>query len=245
MVRVLTAHQPLYLPWLGFFQKVSMSDTFCLWDDVQFTNDSFIHRNSIKSPNGPVLLTVPIHMENFKDKTIRDMDIDNTQAWSSKHWNTISTAYGSSAPYFESYRDFFEDVYKRKWEKIIDLDEYLIKHLFKELKISVDYVKASDIGFEGKKNDRILDMCVKMNSDILIFGQSGETYADLTKYREAGKALHFQKYRHPKYPQLYGPFVPNLSIVDLLFCYGEKAGEILAKNNPTRQELISKYLSKN
>jgi hypothetical protein len=184
-------------------------------------------------------------MESFKDKTIRDMTIDNTQAWSSKHWNTISTAYSSSAPYFESYRDFFEDVYKRKWEKIIDLDEYLIKFLFKELKISVDYVKASDIGFEGKKNDRILDMCVKMNSDILIFGQSGETYADLTMYREAGKALHFQKYRHPKYPQLYGPFVPNLSVIDLLFCYGEKASDILTKNNPTRQELITKYLSKN
>lgn len=245
MVRVLTAHQPLYLPWLGFFQKVSMSDTFCLWDDVQFTNDSFIHRNNIKTPNGPTMLTVPIHMDDFKSKTIKDMTIDSNQAWRAKHWNTILTAYESSAPYFECYRDFFEDVYKRDWEKIIDLDEHLLKYLFNELKINVDYVKASDLGFEGKKNDRILDMCVKMDSDLLIFGQSGETYADLTKYREAGKQLHFQKYKHPKYPQLHGPFAPNMSVIDLLFCFGEKSRDILERGNPTRRELINKYLSSN
>ncbi|WP_424357787.1 WbqC family protein [Methanocella sp. MCL-LM] len=245
MVRVLTAHQPLYMPWLGFFQKVSMSDTFCLWDDVQFTNDSFIHRNNVKTPNGPTMLTVPIHMDDFKSKTIKDMTIDRNQAWRAKHWNTILTAYESSAPYFECYRDFFEDVYKRDWEKIIDLDEHLLKYLFKELKINVDYVKASDLGFEGKRNDRILDMCIKMDSDLLIFGQSGETYADLTKYREAGKLLHFQKYKHPKYPQLHGAFAPNMSVIDLLFCFGEKSRDILERGNPTRRELINKYLSSN
>lgn len=238
---MLTAHQPQYLPWLGLFQKISMSDVFCLWDDVQFTQDSFIHRNNIKNPNGPLLLTVPIHTENFMEKTIKDMDIDNGHAWKRNHWNSISFSYAANAPYFESYKDFFEDTYKKDWEKIVDLDEHILRYMLKELKIEVEFLKSSGLQFEGKKNDRILDMCLKLNADVLVFGQTGETYADEAMFAEKGVKLYFQKYKHPKYPQLYGNFTPNLSAIDLLFCFGEKSRDILTKNNPTREDIVKKF----
>lgn len=243
MVTILTAHQPLYIPYCGFFQKVSMADVFCLWDDVQYTQDSYINKNSIKNGNGQLLLTVPIHTENFMDKTIKDMTIDNTHGWRKNHWSSITVSYGANAPYFESYKDFFEDVYRRDWEKIVDLDEHILRYLLKELKINAEFLKASDLHFEGKKNDRILDMCLKLNADLLIFGQTGETYADTAMFEAKGVKLHFQKYKHPRYPQLYGQFIPNLSIIDLLFCFGEKSYDILTKNNLTKQDLIKKYLA--
>ena len=227
---------------MGFFHKVAISDIFCLWDDVQFTPDAYIHRNRIKGPNGPMLLTIPLHMGDYFNKTIRDMAVDNSQSWRKTHWNSIQVSYGRKAPYFESYRDFFEGLYKKEdWGNIAELDEYVLKYLFKELKINVEFLRASDLHFEEKKSDRVLDMCLKLNADMYIFGEGGEKYADKQKFQEKGMKIYFQKYKHPEYPQLYGSFVSNLSILDLLFCFGEKSSEIIMKSNPKKEDLL-KYM---
>jgi hypothetical protein len=182
MSTILTAHQPLYIPWLGFFQKLSMSDIFCLWDDVQFSPTDYIHRNRIKSPNGPVWLTVPIHSKDHREKTIKDMCIDTSQNWRRVHWNSLVVSYGKKAPFFECYSTFFEDIYKKDWEKIADLDECILKYLIKELGISVTFIKASEQHFEGKKSERVLDMYEKLGADLYIFGEMGEDYADKTLF---------------------------------------------------------------
>jgi len=241
MTTILTAHQPLYLPWIGFFHKVSMSDIFCMWDDVQFSPTDYIHRNRIKGPNGWIWLTVPVHTHGHRDMTIREMPIDNSQNWRRIHWNSIQVSYGSKAPYYDSYSDFFEDAYQKNWERIADLDEYLLRYLLKELGISVEFLKASDHRFEGKKSDRVLDMCLRLGADVYIFGELGEEYADTDEFAAQGVKVYFQNYRHPVYPQLYGDFVSHLSAIDLLFCFGEKARDILTKKNPTRQDLIKKF----
>lgn len=238
MATILTAHQPLYLPWLGFFHKVAMSDIFCLWEDVQFSPNDFIHRNRIKNPNGPMWITVPILTKGHREKTIKDMYIDNNQKWRRVHWNSILVSYSKTAPYFNSYNDFFEKIYKTKWDKIVDLDEYLLKYLLKELGISVKFIKASEQNFEGEKSDRVLDMCVKLGVDMYIFGEMGKGYADVKEFKKKGINVYFQNYKHPVYPQPYGDFISHLSIVDLLFCYGEKSYDIIMKNNPTKDDLI-------
>jgi hypothetical protein len=238
MTTILTAHQPLYLPWLGFFHKVAMSDIFVFMDDVQFINDDYIHRNKIKMPTGWIWLTVPILSKEHLNKKIKDMQIDNDKNWNKKHWKSISSNY-AKAPYFESYKDFFENIYEKKWDNLADLDECLLKYLLKELKISVKLIKASEQNFEGKKSDRILDMCMKLGADAYIFGELGKNYADVEDFENKGVKVYFQKYVHPVYSQLHGDFVSHLSIIDLLFCYGEKSYDILMRENPTRDDLIN------
>jgi len=147
-------------------------------------------------------------------------------------------SYGKKAPYFESYRDFFEKTYKKNWDKLVDLDEHFLKYLLKELGISVEFLKASEQKFEGKKSDRVLDMCVKLGADVYIFGELGKDYADVKDFEKKGVKVYFQKYNHPVYPQLYGEFVSHLSIIDLLFCFGEKSYEILMNDNLTKKDLI-------
>lgn len=237
MVTILTAHQPLYLPWLGFFHKVAMSDIYVFMDDVQFINDDYIHRNKIKTSTGWAWLTVPIFSSNHLNKKIKDMHIDNKERWNKKHWKSIYFNY-AKAPYFESYNDFFETTYKKNWDKITDLDEYLLKYLLKELGISVKFVKASERSFVGKKSDRILDMCVQLGADTYIFGELGKDYANVENFEKKEVKVFFQNYKHPVYPQLYGEFVSHLSVIDLLFCHGEKSYDILMKNNLTREDLI-------
>jgi hypothetical protein len=237
MMTVLTAHQPLYLPWLGFFHKVAMSNVYVFMDDVQFINDDYIHRNKIKGPTGGIWLTVPVLSKAHLDKTIKEIYIDNEKMWGKKHWKSIYYDY-CKAPYFESYADFFERTYKKKWDRIADLDEYLLKYLFKELGISVKFIKASEQKFEGKKSERILDMCIKLGADAFIFGKMGRDYANIKDFEEKNIKVYFQDYKHPVYQQLYGKFISHLSIIDLLFCHGEKSYNILLENNPTKEDLI-------
>jgi len=230
---ILTAHQPLYLPWLGLFHKISMSDVFCLWGDVQFSPNDFIHRNRIKGPNGSILLTVPIKSHGHREKTINGMEIDNTKNWRKKHWKSMFLNY-KNAPYFESYGDFFRKTYEKEWRSISALDEHILKYLLKELGISVKFLRASECGFEGTKSARVLDMCKKLGADTYIFGMMGKDYADAKEFKKAGVELCFQSYKHPIYPQLHGDFLPNMSVVDLLFCMGEKSYSILTKGNPKK-----------
>ncbi len=207
-------------------------------DCVQYEPASFMNRNQIKTINGPLLLTVPILTKGYLDKTTKDMQIDNTKNWTKKHWENIKASY-NKAPYFESYKDDFEEIYKKNWEKLSDLDEVLIKYILDELKINVKYIKCSDLNPVGKKTDRIVDICKKVGADMFIFGEGGKKYVDIELFKQEKIKLYFQNYNHPFYPQLYGDFIPNLSVIDLLFNCGEKSKIILERGNINKNDLIT------
>ena len=232
----MTAHQPLYIPWIGFFHKVICSDIFCLLDGVQFEPSSFMNRNKIKIKNGELLLTVPILMKGYLTKKTYEIQIDEKQKWQKKHWESIKLAY-VKAPYFESYKNDFEEIYKKNWEKLRDLNEYIIKYFLKEFKIDVDFVRCSDLGITGNKSLRLVNICKKMDADMFIFGSGGKNYADVNLFKTEKINVYFQNYNHPIYPQLYGNFIPNLSIIDLLFNCGENSKSIIEKGNINKNDL--------
>ena len=86
---VLTAHQPVYLPWLGLFHKISQADTFVSFDRVQYLPKDWNNRNRIKTANGPVWLSVPVLKKGHRDKALNEIEIDNRSPWRRKHWRTL------------------------------------------------------------------------------------------------------------------------------------------------------------
>lgn len=233
---ILTAHQPVYLPWLGLFHKIALADAFCYFDNVQYQIKDFNGRNKIKTINGPIWLTVPVKSKGYRDKKINDIEIDNSQDWSKKHWKTIFLNY-KKAPFFENYADFFEDVYKRDWKYLSELNEYMLKWFLGQLDIKVEYSKASELHFEGYKSDFVLDMCKKLKADLYIFGALGKDYANSEKFEKAGVKLYFQDYKHPVYPQLHDKFEPYMSVIDLLFNCGSESKNILMEGNIKKEDL--------
>lgn len=237
---ILTAHQPVYLPWLGLFHKIALADAFCYFDNVQFQIKDFNGRNKIKTANGPIWLTVPVQAKGYRDKKIQEIEIDNSHDWKKKHFKSIYLNY-KKTPFFEKYADFFEDVYKKDWKYLVDLNEYMLKWFLKELGINAEYYKASEMGFEGYKSGLVLDMCKKLNADLYIFGTLGKDYADKKKFEKAGVKLYFQDYKHPVYSQLHGEFEPCMSVIDLLFNCGPGSFEILMSENIKKDELLKIY----
>lgn len=234
---IVTGHQPAYLPWLGLFHKIALSDIYVLLDEVQFEKNSFINRNKIKTPNGPQLLTVPLSKSGYRDKPVKDLEINNTDNWGKNHLERISQNY-KKAPFFDGYADFFESVYNQKWTNLIDLVIYMLEFFLKELKINTRVIKQSELHTLGKKQDLVLEMCKKLNADIFVFGALGRDYADENVFRNNGIKIYFQDYIHPSYPQQWGEFVPYMSIIDLLFNVGpEKASTLIMENNIQRKDL--------
>ena len=235
---ILTAHQPVYLPWLGLFHKISLAETFVYFDQVQYLPKDWMNRNKIRTKSGSIWLTVPVLRKGYRDLKTSEIEINNSIDWQKKHFRSISLNYKKS-PYFENYIPFFEDVYSRKWKFLGELNEYMLKWFLDELGIKVNFLNANDFKFQGEKSSLILNMCKELNASTYIFGMLGKDYADVQEFEKNNIGLIFQNYNHPKYSQLYREFISHMSVIDLLFNHGPKSLEIILSNNISQKSIIS------
>jgi hypothetical protein len=227
---ILTAHQPVYLPWLGLFHKIALADRFCIFDIAQYQTKDYNNRNRIKTHTDSIWLSVPVESKNHLQKRICDVKIVS-DGWNKKHIRSIRHSY-QKAPFFDEYIEIFEDyLLGRDHVFLSDLNTGMLSMLLGILGITVPLVKASDHEFVGKKSDLVLDMCIKLGASEYIFGEQGKDYADVKSFADNDIRAFFQKYNHPVYPQINGPFLPFLSVIDLLFNVGPASREILLSGN--------------
>ena len=234
---ILTAHQPAYMPWLGYFHKIALADNFVMLDSVQFEKNSFTNRNKIKTSNGEAWLTIPVEMKGHLDKQINDIQMDSKSNWKKKHWNSLLLNY-KKAPYFSQYADFFEKYYLSETNNLNDFIQTSCSFFFEELKITPKTRKLSELNIESKKQDLIIDLCKATDSNAFVFGALGKNYADKTLFDSNNISIYFQEYKHPSYPQLWDGFVPYMGIIDALFNFGaERTKEVIFDGNITKKEL--------
>lgn len=234
---ILTAHQPVYLPWLGLFHKIALADQFVSFNQVQYQPKDWNNRNRVKTANGPIWLSVPVKRKGYLEKKIIDIEIDNGSSWARKHWNTLLNNY-SKAPFFDTYAGYFEGIYKRKWETLVELNETMLSWFIKILGINIPLISAGDYNFSGKKSALVADMCLTLNASVYIFGAQGQSYANVEEFSQAGVTPLFQDYSHPEYTQQHGDFVSHLSIIDLLFNCGPSSLEILMSGNISKESIL-------
>lgn len=233
---ILVAHQPEYLPYLGFFYKAGKAGKFIFVDHVQFQKEGFQNRNRIRTKpglDGWTWLTIPVVTKNKLSQKINEVEIDNSRYWAKKHWKSIYFSY-KDAPFFKKYKDFFEQTYSKKWIKLADLNEAIICYLFKELDIQIPVYKSSDYNIEGQKTDMIINLCKAMKADTHLSGpgltaEGGKHYVEEEKFRINGLNHIFSDFKHPVYPQQFKPFIPNMSVIDLLFNCGQESAKIIKK----------------
>ncbi len=220
----LVGHQPEFLPWLGFFHKLTLGDTYMIVDNVQFKKKHFENRNRIRSRDGALWLTVPVETQGRFDQHINEVAIDNRSNWRRKVLKSIELNY-TKAPHFATYWPFFSEVLGREREMLAELSEELIRGCIDFLGIEVEIVKSSVLGVQAQGTDLIVEMCQAVGADVYVSGQSGREYLDEVAVAASGIKLIYQCFDHPQYRQLGPSFIPQMSVLDLLFNEGEKAGE--------------------
>lgn len=227
---ILTAHQPVYLPWLGLFHKIALADKFCIFDIAQYQTKDFNNRNKIKTHAGPIWLSVPVESRDHLEKKLVDIKIINN-GWNRKHFKSIDLAY-RKAPYYANYIGELEAILARRtYTYLADLNFATLDFGLKSLGIEVAMETASRHDFQGHKSDLVLDMCKKLGAKRYIFGALGRDYADIKSFADGGIEVEFQDYRHPVYPQLHGSFEPYMSVIDLLFNVGPASFDVLMSGN--------------
>jgi hypothetical protein len=227
---ILSCHQPQYLPWLGYFDKVIRSDVFVFLDQVQYKEREFQNRNRIRTKDGWMWLTVPVMSKGLGRQKISEVRIDNTLPWARKHLASLQACYGQ-ALFFKEHDSFFEDLYSRRWDRLIDLNIEVINYLLREFKIGTKIYNESAVGSSQSSTGRIIELCQKLQADTYLSGQGGKDYLEEEKFSVAGIKLVYQEFNHPRYRQVYSAtaadFIPNLAALDLLFNEGEASSKTL------------------
>jgi len=222
--------QPGYIPWLGFFEQMDYADIFVVYDDVQYDKNGWRNRNRIKTPQGIQWLTIPVLTSSRMGQLVNEVEVDNRTNWRSKHIKAIELNY-KKAPFFNDYFPFFEDVFSREWTKLIHCDMFIIYKIREILGINKPLFYSSELLSKGKNTDRLISMCKELNADEFYEGSSGRNYIDDKIFEDNGIKITYQDYQHPVYPQLYGDFIPYLSVIDLIFNCGKESLKTIQNKN--------------
>jgi len=229
-------HQPLFIPWLGYFDKINKAAIFVFLDHVQYSKGGWINRNKIKMANSEILLTIPVIKKEL-NTPINAIQIDyNNKSWIRKHLNTIKYSY-KKTPYFEEIYPILENSYLKNQEYLSNFNEELIGKLCSYIGINTPIVRSSQLNVSGNKSQLLLNICKECNADTYIIGMGGNNdYMDYELFKHNNIKIQHQNFHHPIYPQIGKNFIPNLSIIDLLFNMGKDSLEILESNN--KKEII-------
>jgi hypothetical protein len=210
---ILSAHQPAYLPWLGYLEKIACADVFVYLDTVQFEKNSFINRNRIKTPQGAQWLTIPVKAGGHLSGTLRDVAIDNVQPWRKKHLKTIAMNYSRAARY-AACSGKLAALLTGTQANLVELCWWQLRFWLDEFGITTKVLRASELAVSGTKSGLILQLCRSLGADHYLSGALGPNYLVVDDFRAARIKLTFQNYTSPAYPQLWGDFIPNLSVID-------------------------------
>lgn len=221
---IVTIHQPEHMPWLGFFHKISKADVFVILDNVQFRKNYFQNRNKIRTANGWSWITVPVSHDS--GSLIRDVKIAQSARWEEKWWKSLYLSYTKSK-YFNLYGEAIHAVINTPNPALSELNIALIDLMRGFLDIKNRIILASELDVCGCGSDLVLNICKKLKADEYLSGISGKEYLNAADFVKAGISLTYQEFHHPIYKQLYEPFLPCMSIIDLLFNRGPKSLDII------------------
>lgn len=226
--KIVSIHQPNYIPWLGYFYKIAQADIFVFLDDVQFSNQGMQNYHYIKTPQGPFRLKIPV--KKTFGENINQVLINNDLDWRKKHLKTIEVNYRRSK-YFEEVFNDLELLFKSDYNSIADLDRFIIEFVCKKFGIYTKLINSSELNINSHKEEKILDICDTLNCKIYYSGTGAKVYQDEDNFGLRGIELRYSKFQPFEYPQLWGAFQVNVTVLDYLMNCGYDWDNVMRHQN--------------
>ena len=219
--------QSSYIPWKGYFDLIRRVDEFILFDDVQFTKRDWRSRNRIKTPNGPIWLTVPVQVKGRYLQAIKDTQVSDP-GWNQRHWRTIQANY-ARAPFYGLYKNTLEELFLSCQDTRLSAINYrLTAGLCALMGVNTKLSWSMDYTVVSGKTERLVALCQQAGATRYLSGPLARDYIDPAFFEAAGIALSFFDYTgYPEYPQLHPPFEHQVSVIDLLLHTGPDAPKYL------------------
>jgi len=220
-------HQPNFLPWPGYFHKFSHCDLMVHMDTAQFVRRDFDQRNWIHTPDGERRrITVHISGGTHSSQQLNEVSLSRDN-WRLKFRNLIYNSYHRT-PFYQPHADALLNIIDQDWPSLAGLNLALIDYLKEALGIRTPskLLSAEEVDF-GHRNEQLINICRHLNADTYFSGQGARAFLDRDQFSQAGIEVEFQDYAPVVYPQIHSPFIPNLSVIDLLFNTGPQARQYL------------------
>ena len=225
MGKTIAIVQSNYIPWKGYFDLIAAADAFVLLDTVQYTPRDWRNRNRIKTPNGLAWLSIPVHAR--RDSPIQAVTIADP-SWQMLHWKTLQHAY-AHAPHFDWVAAWLQPLYlAQPYTHLSHVNRQFIEAIMAVLRIDTPLHDAGNLpGTEGK-NARLIEICQALEADSYLTGPSARAYLDEAQFAAAGIAVRWMEYgAYPEYPQCWGEFIHEVSVLDLLMQCGDHARDYM------------------
>lgn len=215
--------QSNYIPWKGYFDLIASVDEFILYDDMQYTKRDWRNRNQIKTSQGKQWLTIPVKIKSYELPKIRDVEIDGT-SWVNNHWQALIRNY-RRAPYFQSIAEWLESLYfTTSHTHLYEWNRLFIETICQYLGIKTMITNSWDYLLIDGKTERLVSLCEQASATHYTSGPAAKNYLDEALFIEKDIQLTWFSYSgYSEYPQLWGPFIHEVSILDLLFNCGKNA----------------------
>jgi len=224
---IVSTNRPYFAPFPGFFQKAHNCDILVILDNIQFPRGTtWITRNRFKNDQGTMWITIPVRKKGLGLQRLDDVRICRESRRAGKHLQSLKQAY-AKAPYFSEHLHFIERLFSAAFEKLIDLNMAIIRHLMLNFGITTRIMRLSELNIKSRGNDLVIDICRYFNASAYMTQSAAHRYLNIDLFEKAGIELRCIKHRTCIYPQLWGDFIPDLSAFDLLFNCGPKARDIM------------------
>lgn len=227
-MKIVSIHQPNYLPWLPYLNKIKEADIFVILDIAQYKKNEFMNRNRIRTSKGWTYLTIPLKSKDYYLKPIYKVQLPPDDKWMEKHWKSIEASY-SSAEYFNLYKIFFKKLFTSNFKTLGEINLKIIYYLIDILNIETEVVLSSDLDMDesAKSTDLLINIIQESKGTSYLSGPCGKNYLELDKFKKNNIEVRFQDYKHPKYKQNFPGFEPFMSAIDALFNIGKKTKELI------------------
>lgn len=233
---ILAVEPPAYFPPPARCAKAFAADVIIHADSFQFRKQEIINRAAIKTAAGSRWLTVPVLSKNNSGARIMDLAIDARQAWAEAHWRALEYNYHNTA-YFYYYADELEKVIRSGSAALGELLRMAGLFTWKSLNIKAQIVPASELPLVADRTERLLVWARACGCDRYLLWPVEADLLDLERLSAAGLVLLPLEFNMAPYHQQFSGFLPDLSILDLLFNEGPMAGEYINRNSLVRSFL--------
>jgi hypothetical protein len=230
-----TIHQPQFLPWLGYLDKIARADLFVVLDQVQFKKQEWQNRNRIRTSHEWQWLTVPV-LQRFGQR-IDEVRVNRQVDWRRQHLRALTMHY-AKAPYREYSLAGLRPLYEADWERLVDLNLAVIRWLLEIFQITTPIRLASELSLRDHPTDRLIDICRELGAASYLAGPGAEHYLDRPRFEASGLRLELQHFRHPVYVQCYDPFIACMSALDLLMMEGPSGFRKLVIEEPVSGRIV-------
>ena len=217
----LVISQPMFFPWVGFFEQIRICDSYVHYNDVQYSKGGFTNRAQVKSPEGSKWLTVPLKNLHL-GQTIDEVQINNQQNWRESHFELLRRCY-ETAPYYAEMIKLVKNIYNQDWKMLDDFSRASLITIcdyfgFLERK---NFINIKDLNINGSSSERVLETALKLAADTYITGHGACKYLNHDIFEKTGVKVEYMDYKKTPYPQLYGAFTPYVSVLDLIANVGK------------------------